>query len=233
MHSYCKEAYASNRSVKGDQQMSTKTKKPVNKKRMLNHVEELALKRIQIELDTQDTNGQAPPQYYTIRDFAHVYGDKLNDPDGIIIYSNYSGEPIMTFDIGEIEDESVIKKLINYIKENVDDIDENAIDEDVQSSYQDVCDLIDRLQEQYPDFDIYYQQYQTIPQDSNFFLTKKAAQKHLEENSHHYSEKATIYSHTIWRSEEEILYHILKEIDLDKYSNMSAENTMLHILCGR
>ena len=105
--------------------MSTKTKKPVNKKRMLNHVEELALKRIQIELDTQDTNGQAPPQYYTIRDFAHVYGDKLNDPDGIIIYNNYSGEPIMTFDIGEIEDESVIKKLINYIKENVDDMRES------------------------------------------------------------------------------------------------------------
>ena len=48
----------------------------------------------------------------------------------------------------------------------------------------------------------------------NAFLTKKSAEQHLEENRHHYHEKAHVYVSYAWRNPElEKLLDILEKFD--------------------
>ena len=56
------------------------------------------------------------------------------------------------------------------------------------------------------------------------FLTRSAAEKHLEENRHHYSKKAKTYAMTAWRSPQyEHLLELLKAVDWE-HSNIVFKN---------
>ena len=165
---------------------------------------------LQKELNTQDSYGQAEPKYWVIRDYDKVYGTDLNLPDGIAIYDPadcstiYEGE-IPTFGISE-----VISEIMETLEKDEYEL---SIEEKelIESSY-DTYSLFSALEE--ANFSVL--EYQIIPKESNFFFTQKAAQNHLRLNDYHYCNEAHSYAHTVWRSEEEKLWDILRKVDWSK-----------------
>ena len=166
------------------------------------------LKRIQKEMNTQDTVGQANPRYWVIRDYEKIYGDNLNNPDGFCIYDEDDWETIYETEYKDMHKtkKEVIKALKNsgcYISE--DDI--AAIRKcDYESELKEVLEDIDSLR---------VSQFEIIPVDKGMFLTHTAAIKHLKMNDYHYSDNAHTYAHTAWRSDEEKLWDILSSVDFD------------------
>lgn len=165
---------------------------------------------LQKELNTQDSYGQAEPKYWVIRDYDKVYGTDLNFPDGIAIYDPadcstiYEGK-IPTFGISE-----VISEIMETLEKDEYEL---SIEkkELIESSY-DADSLFSALEE--ANFSVL--EYQIIPKESNFFFTQKAAQNHLRLNDYHYCNEAHSYAHTVWRSEEEKLWDILRKVDWSK-----------------
>lgn len=165
---------------------------------------------LQKELNTQDSYGQAEPKYWVIRDYDKVYGTDLNFPDGIAIYDPadcstiYEGK-IPTFGISE-----VISEIMETLEKDEYEL---SIEEKelIESSY-DADSLFLALEE--ANFSVL--EYQIIPKESNFFFTQKAAQNHLRLNDYHYCNESHSYAHTVWRSEEEKLWDILRKVDWSK-----------------
>ena len=174
------------------------------------------LKKIQKEMNTQDTVGQPNPRYWVIRDYEKIYGNNLNNPDGFCIYDGYGCETIYET---EYKDMHKIKKEVIMALKNrsccisTDDITaiKNCYDED---ELKEVIEEIDSL---------CVSQFEIIPVDKGMFLTHKAAINHLKMNDYHYSDNAHTYAHTAWRSDEEKLWDILSSVDFDSLLHSKAE----------
>lgn len=164
------------------------------------------LTKIQKELNTQDHLCQADPRYWTIRDYRKIYGDHLNNADGICIYDTNSCSVIFE---GEFSTDNLgnIKEALKEFIEDDTDLEEKFNEIDEYSSLEDILEYI----ENYPD--IYISEYEEYPVDFEMFLTHEAAIEHLKLNDYHYSDKAHTYAHTAWRSSEEPLWNILQTVD--------------------
>lgn len=178
-------------------------------KRDMNSEDIKFLQNLQHEMNTQDHLCQAAPRYWTIRDYQKIYGDDLNNADGICIYDTDSCSTIFE---GEFSTDNLdkIKEALKDFIENDTDLAEkfNEIDE-----YSDLDDILECF-ENYPD--IYVSEYQEYPVDKGIFLTHEAAIQHLKSNDYHYADNAHTYAQTAWRTSEERLWNILQEIDWSK-----------------
>lgn len=164
----------------------------------------------QKELNTQDCYGQADPKYWVIRDYEKVYGADLNNTDGIAIYDSDSGNTVYEGNIPMFGISKIIAEIMEVLGKDEYELsfEEKEL---IENSY-DSDSLISALEE--VGFSVC--EYQTIPKESNFFFTQKAAQNHLRVNDYHYSNEAHSYAHTVWRSEEEKLWDILRKVDWSK-----------------
>lgn len=170
------------------------------------------LMEFQKELNTQDNYGQADPKYWVIKDYDKVYGSDLNNPDGIAIYDADDGSEIYEGNIPTFGISEIIAEIMETLEKDEYEL---SIDEkeNIENSY-DSDSLISALEE--AGFSVC--EYQTVPKESNFFFTQKAAQEHLKMNDYHYSNEAHSYAHTVWRSKEERLWDILRKVDWSKLS---------------
>lgn len=171
------------------------------------------LKNLQHEMNTQDHLSQADPRYWVIRDYDEVYGDNLNNADGIIIYDSNCSETVLKVEYQLFDLDSTIEEIIKILDEKGYELDADTI-ENIKLAY-DNDSLIESLEE-IEDYEIYVYEYQEVAVDKGMFLTHEAAIEHLERNDHHYSDKAHTYAQTAWRSKEEKLWNILQTVDFDK-----------------
>lgn len=181
-------------------------------KRPITNEEIQFLTELQKEMNTQDNLGQADPRYWVIRDFAKAYGNKLNNYDGVCIYDPNACVTICEIEngaFGSLEDITLrVLKAFDELGYELSKYDREAITRSYDTDY-----LIDKLEE----LDFSVLQYQIVPNYSGFFLTQKAAEKHLRKNYYHYDDNATTYAMTAWRSKEaDMLYKILHEVDFSK-----------------
>lgn len=152
------------------------------------------LKNLSYELNTQDTDGNADPVFWMIRDYKDI--------------SNANGQYIAILDECEVifrEYEDDLDELKEYINERFD-LEDNIDDLNL-------TELVDYIESVGLELDISrYDKVPYITELSGCFLTKKAAQKHIEENRHHYTANVHTYAMTAWRNPEfEDLINIIKE----------------------
>lgn len=166
---------------------------------------------LQKEMNTQDSCGQADPRYWVIRDFGKVYGEKLNNPDGFTVYNSDDGN-----DVCEIEYRIFgSSKMADEILKELEEQEYELSDDDKQT----ICDAydLDSLIETLEELGFSVVQYEIVPKYSGMFLTQKAAEEHLRANHYHYSNNATTYARTAWRSKEaDVLYKILHSVDFEQ-----------------
>lgn len=167
------------------------------------------LVNLQREMNTQDHLSQADPRYWTIRDYRKIYGDNLNNPDGICIYDTNSCSVIFEGEFSTDNLDNIKEALKDFIEDDTD-LEEKFNEIEEYSSLDDILEYI----ENYPE--IYVYEYEEYPVDFGMFLTHEAAIQHLKLNDYHYSDKAHTYAQTAWRSREERLWNILQTVDWSK-----------------
>lgn len=168
------------------------------------------LKELQEEMKTQESDGQAAPRFWSIMDYKqwptsedHADDVILYDTDdcqtiGIDDYVNdiidFEGDRHLEFDaeqrseLREIHQFEPPEEIYEWIKENDDG------------------------ERYYP---VYQQEISYIAYNSCFF-TKNEAKNHLENNRHHYSDKAHTFAMTAWRAPKmERLIKILESFNWD------------------
>lgn len=179
------------------------------KKHSITNEEIAFLCELQKEMNTQDHVGQAAPRYWVIRDYKEIFGKELNNPDGYVLVNTEDGcEEVCRFGTAFFG-EMMLSKVADYFtKEYSTDFSAG----DFESVY-DVDTLLEMLEEKgYEEYAVF--EYEVIPSYYGFFLTQKAAEKHLRENAHHYAGSATTYAMTAWRNDEaDMLYQILEKVD--------------------
>lgn len=158
------------------------------------------LRDLQHELNTQEHDGQAAPRYwgicqthYEIRPIG--YGDELRVA--------VDDMPLMTKD-----------EFKEYLDEHIEDFDSQEL-----GFMEDDIDTLVEYAENYGiDADIIEVAVDKthIGEDSNVFLTKRAAQEHIKRNHYHYDAPRT-YAMTAWRNPEfEHLMRILQTMNIDE-----------------
>ena len=170
------------------------------------------LKKLQEEMNTQDHVGQADPRYWVIRDYDKVYGDNLNNPDGITIYDSASCNTLIEVEYQYCRIDEVIKEILKQLREDNYELNEETI-ENIKLAY-DFSSLVEYLKE-IEEYEFTIMEYQEIPVDKGMFFTHDAAENHLKNNVHHYCDHAHTYAHTAWRSKEEKLWSILQTVDFE------------------
>lgn len=182
-------------------------------KRCLTQTDIEFLKTLQKEINTQGRTAETLPSYFVIRDYKHVYGNDLDDPEGICIkyYSDwetiYEGEKP---DIDEINE--LAKTLVEYF-------DKNYLDH----KYDKTVELFE-IEELFAMFEgIYTMEYQETIVDTHMFLTQHAAQAFLKDHADDFSEKAHTYHMFVQENTESQLFTILKELDFDTILNEKSQ----------
>lgn len=171
------------------------------------------LKELQKEMNTQDHVGQADPRYWVIRDYMKVYGEELNNADGISIYDSYSCSTVIEVEYHAFGVDYAIEQILKMLSDDEYELSEEEV-ENIKLAY-DMESLIGALDE-VSSYDFHVCQYQEIAKDDGMFLTHEAAIEHLKRNDYHYSDDAHTYAKTAWRSKEEKLWSILQQVDFDK-----------------
>lgn len=167
------------------------------------------LKNLQKEMNTQDNVGQANPRYWVIRDYGKIYGENLNNADGITVYDADACKTIFEIEYRFFQIQEMTNKVIEALEKDEYDLSEEDR-ERIANSY-DLGSLCEALEEM--NFTVL--EYEEYPIEKGFFLTHKAAQEHLRLNHYHYSDAAHTYAHTAWRSCEEKLWDILQKVDFN------------------
>ena len=186
------------------------------------------LRKLQKEMNTQDNVGQADPRYWVIRDYETIYGESLNSADGIVIYDSEQCHTVYKLEYSAFDIDSVINEIIQEMKENeyellTEEIEEIKLAYDVESLKEYLKDL--------RGYEFSVMEYQDIPKDKGFFFTQKSAEDHLRRNYYHYSAAAHTYAHTAWRSQEEKLWNILREVDFEKIKGKCEHESRSKRMC--
>ena len=150
---------------------------------MLNKEELQQAKELANEIKNQDPDGQKwgtkPPLLFLLQDIEERF-DPVNGGD----FKVYDNE-------GEVYRGETEEAILDEIMEGVD-ADDYDSEEEFEKHKDDL--LRDIQCESYDMVHEYVTKY--------IFLTEKAAKRHLEQNKHHYSDKARIYVSHAWRNPE-------------------------------
>lgn len=171
------------------------------------------LKQLQLEMKTQEHDGQAAPRYWSIMDYRLVPTHEDYDVDRYMYFHNDG-------DHTEFKD---VEDLKEFLTEHYLEVDEQG-------------ELEKLLNNPYTTFDVLWDFVQTWMNDDGYFdeapvkeesfivpdtmfLTKEEAKSHLELNHYHYTSKAHTYAMTAWRAPKvQMLYKVIEETDWDKIS---------------
>ncbi|MDO8159653.1 hypothetical protein FKQ51_20305 [Bacillus toyonensis] len=172
------------------------------------------LKDLQQELKTQETDGNAAPRFWVIKDYRIVPGSEkydsgyeerfFNDGDHVAFpkFSNLK-EFLEEYYGEEIEEDEELVSLINDESERFDELWEY-----VEGNLND-----DGF------FDTAFVKEEEFIVSDTMFLTKEEAKRHLKLNKHHYTSKAHPYAMTAWRAPKvERLLNILETFDWEAIS---------------
>lgn len=186
------------------------------------------LEELQVEMVNQDTDAQASPRFWVIRDYEwEISGDAYYDK--ITIYIPKSNENY------EITD--FIVNIENYYETLVNDLPDELLNElrvmqtvipnVSKEQKEEIC--LKWIQDNLTDeVEIIYES--NIPRivPNTFFLTKREAQEHIKANHYHYSDKVHTYGMTAWRSPQvERLYEILEKTNWTIVQEMLNDRTIL------
>lgn len=180
------------------------------------------LKRLQLEMNTQDTTGTADPRFWVIKGSESVINNE--DPDELCL--QVDGRTVT----------STTEETVKYLNDNIlpgNNIDrencriETGHTQDFELTYmEDGEEVYEDLSTQevneflanngHDDTMIIGISIRPFMYPNTMFLTEKEAREHLERNYYHYSEDAHTYCMVAWRSPEvEKLWKILREIKWD------------------
>jgi CRISPR/Cas system-associated exonuclease Cas4 (RecB family) len=179
------------------------------------------LKYLSNEIKTQDNRGTASPYFFQISTEKFIPTDDSIDFDKVTWY-NYGQEK---------ELESDYESQIQYLKEEITDLDTNTIQEcDGFSDDNDFGNLdndcteedVELLLRKYIDEDnietvlenigfhkFYLQKIQIL---ENVFLTEKSIRTHIENNVYHYANPKTYVSYAYRNPDMETIFEFLNEI---------------------
>lgn len=162
------------------------------------------LKELAHELKTQDRRGTNKPVLYQISDIDVIWSDNSEDYDDVKIMLDYEF----------LETEEEMKK---YILDNFEefemsyhylDNEKDLIEDDINNL--DIDEIINMFEE--ANYTILYAH--NHKKTRGAFLTKRSAEEHLKENSHHYSQNAKVYVDYAWRNPElKKLLEIIEKFD--------------------
>ena len=168
------------------------------------------LKDLQVEMNTQETDGQAAPRFWVIMDYCW-------EPT-----SEDHSEKIELYDC----EECTTVELNDYVSEIVDFEGDRHLEfdrdqrEELNNIYLYECPT--EVMEWIDDNDDASRYYMIHSQETSFiayntcFFTKQEAIDHLKSNRHHYSDKAHTFAMTAWRAPKmERLFKILESFDWD------------------
>jgi len=168
------------------------------------------LKELAIELKTQDRVYTAKPVIYQIREEEIITGIDINYADEICLVDTYDEVKIYK------------EEDINQLKEHFNDYWQD--EEKYQKTLKQINNA-DSLEEIYEileinDLDEFWELTGYIKQHkySNFFLTKKALDKHVQQNHYHYKNPNYFVSHA-WRNLE--LQRLLDIVE--KFADVEVE----------
>ena len=158
------------------------------------------LRELQHELNTQENDGQTAPRYWGIcqekqRLLPKDFGDECILYEGTM----YS-----------------VKEFVDWLYDNEYDIGREEEWEELDKT--DIFDVVSFAEDKLGFNNVYEvsrEVIDTIGEDANVFLTKRACLKHIEQNGHHYSKPRT-YAMTAWRNPEfERVLNILQTMNID------------------
>lgn len=152
------------------------------------------LKDLQEELKTQETDYQAAPRFWVIRDYRIVPGNEEYD-DCRTSYFHNNG------DHSEFKDVEELKEfLTEYYSDDYHSSGLEKLIENPDTTFDETWDFVT----EYMNDDGFFNECPVTEESFNvmdtMFLTKSEAQKHLELNHYHYSKKAHTYAMTAWRA---------------------------------
>lgn len=154
---------------------------------------------LQAELNSQNTDSQATPRFWTVGDYKWVPCHEEN-AERYSVYLPNDGEA----------------HEIDYFLKEILDRDE-LTEEELESLGEIECEesAIDWIQENYDDgASLHSERKEHIIRPDTMFLTKAEAKRHIELNHYHYTDEAHTYAMTAWRAPKvERLLKILSEFD--------------------
>lgn len=172
------------------------------------------LKELQQELTTQETDGNASPRFWVIKDYRMVPANEKYD----------SGEEERFFNDGDLVTFHKFSDLKEFLEEYYsEEIDE---DQELRVLVYDESERFDELWEYIESnfnndgyFDTAFMKEEGFIVPDTMFLTKEEAKTHLKLNHYHYTSKAHTYAMTAWRAPKvERLLNILETFDWESIS---------------
>lgn len=162
------------------------------------------LKELQNELKTQEDDGQAAPRFWVIMDYKWEVTEE-GYHDRVVLYSPYTCE---TEDVDEYIDEI----LNGDRREEFNDEQIEALQEIKDYFPEDLEEWI--KENDFRKYHLIYEKEVPFIVWNTLFFTKAEAKQHLENNRHHYSDKAHTFAMTAWRAPKmERLMKILETFD--------------------
>ncbi|MGG1610863.1 hypothetical protein [Bacillus wiedmannii] len=172
------------------------------------------LKDLQQELKTQETDGNASPRFWVIKDYRIVPANENYD----------SGHVEHFFNDGDHVKFSKFSDLKEFLEEYFED--EIEEDEDLQELLKDenedfygLWEYIENNMNECGYYGTVFVKEEDFIVPDTMFLTKEEAKRHLELNNYHYTSKAHTYAMTAWRAPKvERLLNILETFDWESIS---------------
>lgn len=181
----------------------------------------LFLKDLAEKLKTQDTFSTRKPVMYTIKDF---YWEKVSAGDWWDrVTIKFGGREISTEELinktleSDINEQcrKEIEELVSF-SEKISGGQENVGETLSGHEIEDLVDTLSSVQKERVEVTFEMREDRQVP--GTFFFTKEAAEKHLEENRHRYTEDAFLFIYHIFRSTEiERLLEIIETEDWGAY----------------
>lgn len=179
------------------------------------------LRELRNEMLTQETDYQAAPRFWVIMQEEKEYNIS-DDTGNIFIASDYEGESLFEGVFCSDEFRKWFKEFVEKETESkvviTDESDLGFEFEDCEYYLTDIEEveefLIDNCN---VDLTIGYYRMRNVIKEDTLFITKKEAEKHLKQNSHHYNNTAHTFAMTAWRSPQvERLLKILENTEWEK-----------------
>lgn len=155
-------------------------------------------KELANRLKTQDNRGTRLPIWFLLQD---VEEKRAFDSGDFVLFSDYDGEIWR----GDSEDD-VVKQILEERKQYIE-FEDGETEEEIDKKEAELeSEIYDEVSGE-----CYEMNWEYVTKQ--IFFTQEAAKNHLEQNKHHYSDKARIYVDHAWRNPEaELVYKILTSL---------------------
>lgn len=173
--------------------------------------------------DEKDNDFQASPRFWMIMDYRQVIGNEDYD----------NGETFLTFSDGDFVKFTSFDELKEFLLEH--EFEDEEVPKDLQPLFETENPSLDDLSAYVLEHcnehgyynELFLKEEEFLAPDT-FFLTKKAAKTHLEQNKHHYTSKAHTYAMTAWRSPGTFdVYRFLHQFDFNALKEKQGIEKMI------